>query len=254
MHIGIGFCLEVGLFSYVALAGLALFLPAEFWNSRPLARFFRPSEPVAGGRVPIAKTRPLLSYVPQGLCLVLLLYVLAVNFNGLPSHPLAPLMPERWKPMTTTLGLGQRWGMFESVPSRSGWYVARARLQDGSEVDLLRHGAVVEWTKPAFPARLYPNYYWQKLFREMAYYDEQGFQVFRAPVARYLCRDWNARHSAEKQVVEFEFIYCMESKAEAANSSSQKISREQLVHLDLSGPWIAEHTPAGQPGFGNGSR
>ena len=28
--------------------------------------------------------------------------------------------------------------------------------------------------KPAFPARLYPNHFWQKLFREMAYDDEQG--------------------------------------------------------------------------------
>jgi len=39
MHIGIGICLEVGLFSYVSLAGLSLFLPAAFWNSRLLARF-----------------------------------------------------------------------------------------------------------------------------------------------------------------------------------------------------------------------
>jgi hypothetical protein len=239
MHVAIGLCLEVGLFSHVALAGLILFLPAEFWNSRLLARFSRTSEPVqqlAGAERYRAKESGPLTYVTQGLCLMLLLYVLAININRLPGHPLAPLAPEKWKPLTTALGLGQRWGMFEAIPSKDGWYVARARLKDGSDVDLLRQGAAVDWTKPEFPARLYRNHFWQKLFREMAYDDELGFQVLRAPVAEYFCRDWNARKTPDKQIAEFDFIYCTESKTEAMNLSTPQILREQLVHLDLSDP------------------
>ena len=125
--------------------------------------------------------------------------------------------------------------MFEAIPSKDGWYVARAKLNDGSEVDLVRQGAPVDWKKPPFPGRMYPNHFWQKLFREMAYYDAQGFQLLRAPVAEFLCRNWNAGHSVEKQVAEFQFIYCMENKAEAARISGRQISREQLLHLDLSG-------------------
>jgi hypothetical protein len=63
----------------------------------------------------------------------------------------------------------------------------------------------------------------------MAYDDEQGFQLMRAPVARFLCRDWNARHPAEKQVVEFELIFCMPNKAD----SETQVAREQLLYLDL---------------------
>jgi len=178
----IGLCLEVGMFSYVSLAGLALFLPAEFWNSRLVASFTRSSEAdkqVSTVGQQVARKRPRFSYLAQGVCAVFLIYVLAVNVNGLPSHPLAPLTPERWKPLATGFGLGQRWGMFEAIPSKDGWYVARAKLNDGSEVDLLRQGAPVDWKKPPFPGRMYPNHFWQKLFREMAYYDAQGFQLLR---------------------------------------------------------------------------
>jgi hypothetical protein len=225
MHLGIGLFLEVGMFSYVSLAGLTLFLPPMFWNSRLLARFSGGSE--QDNRLAYPKLRP--SWLAQVACLLLLIYVIAVNVNSLPSRPLTPLAPDRWRPFTRGLGLSQSWGMFGAIPSRDGWYVARAKLQNGSEVDLLRNGAAVDWSKPAFPARQYPNYFWQKLFREMAYDDEQGFQLMRAPVARFLCRDWNARHPAEKQVVEFELIFCMPNKAD----SETQVAREQLLYLDL---------------------
>jgi hypothetical protein len=39
-------------------------------------------------------------------------------------------------------------------PQKNGWYVAVAKMKDGSEVDLLRHGAAVDWNKLPFPARL----------------------------------------------------------------------------------------------------
>jgi hypothetical protein len=220
MHAGIGICLEVGLFSYVAMAGLALFLPAAFWNRRLFTRVPPPEAPTAA--------RPSLREPAQRLCLVCLIYVIAVNLNTLPSRPLSVISPESWTPLARGLGLSQRWGMFEAIPSKDGWYVARAKLADGVEVDLLRQGAAIDWQKPAFPARLYPNHYWQKLFREMAYDDEKGFQRFREPVARYLCRHWDAGSAPEKRVVDFEFIYCMESEA-------GQTAREPLLHLDLSG-------------------
>jgi hypothetical protein len=70
----------------------------------------------------------------------------------------------------------------------------------------------------------------------MAYDDEQGFQLMRAPVAEYLCRDWNSRNTPDRQIAEFELIYCLLNKAEAKNTSTPQVSREQLVRLDLSEP------------------
>ena len=232
MHLSIALFLEVGLFSYVAVAGLVLFLPAEFWNGRLLARFSRSSEPnkQAAGRYALEK-RSWPFYATQGLCFALLIYVVAVNINGLPRRPLAPLTPEKWRPFATALGLGQKWGMFDSIPSMDGWYIAKATLRDGSEVDLLRRGAEVDWTRPKYPTRVYPNYFWQKLFREMAYHDEQGFQLLRAPVAEYLCRDWNSRHAGPKQVAKFELFFCMLDKTKT--TPPLRVFRQQLVHLDM---------------------
>jgi hypothetical protein len=83
---------------------------------------------------------------------------------------------------------------------------------------------------------MYPNHFWQKLFRELAYDDEQGFQLLRAPVAEFLCRNWNARNAPAKQIAEFEFTYCMANKTEPTNILSPQIFREQLFHSNLSDP------------------
>jgi hypothetical protein len=236
MHLGIDICLEVGLFSYVSLAGLALFLPSEFWSSRLLGRLMRSSAMEArraqtGQRFSRKPHR--LFYVTQGLCLIALVYLLAVSLNSLPAHPLAPLAPEKWRLFNRGLGLSQSWGMFAAVPSNNGWYVARAKLRDGSEVDLLRQGAPLDWNRPEFPARGYRNHFWHKLFREMSYFDEQGFQVFRPPVAEYLCRTWSAAHPQEKQVAEFEFVFCTADAANAKNASMAQVRRKQLIRLDF---------------------
>jgi hypothetical protein len=122
--------------------------------------------------------------------------------------------------------------MFDEIPSRDGWYVAKAKLKNDSFVDLLRNGAELDWKKPDFPVMLYPNQRWAKVFREMSYFDEQGYQVFRKPVAKYLCRDWNRQHAAEEHVVEFDLIFCVDVESDT-NRSGQEKSRERLVHLDL---------------------
>jgi hypothetical protein len=179
--------------------------------------------------------RPLLYYVSQGTCLLLLIYVIVVNINGLPSHPLARHEPGKRSFLKTACGLGQKWNMFDEIPSRNGWYVALAKLRDGSEVDLLRHGAAVDWTKPDFPAGRYPNHRWRKCFREMAYEDVLGYHVFRVPVAEFLCRQWNSRPSPAQQVMEFDLIYCMrEEPTPTGRSNLQFTVRERLVHLDFS--------------------
>jgi hypothetical protein len=232
MHLGITLFLEVGLFSYVAIVGLTLFLPAKFWES--IARRLRRATPPVGQAAQtqsFSVTPSRLARLPQTLCMVFLVYVLAVNLNTLPGQPLKPLSPEKWKPFGTGLGLRQRWGMFEAIPSRDGWYVARAKLRDGSEVDLLRAGAPVEWERPEFPAGVYPNHYWQKLFREMAYDDEQGFQLLRAPVAKFLCRKWNAQNTPARHVAEFEFVYCSVEKDLSRNGPAQQLVREPLLRL-----------------------
>ncbi len=233
MHVGIAVFLEVGLFSFISLAGLSLFLPAAFWDCRVFARFRRSPETAITNprfRVPSSKLVPWRQAARAASALALI-YVLAVTLDSLPGHPLAPLSPDRWKALSRGLGLTQSLGMFGEIPSHDGWYVARAQLKDGSQVDLLRRGAPLDWRRPAHPTQMFPNLYWQKLFREMTYFDEQGFQVWRAPVAEYLCRNWNAHHPPEKRVEHFEFDFCTLDPVDT--NTPPQTRRHRLVRLDF---------------------
>jgi hypothetical protein len=234
MHLGIALSLEVDFFSPVSLAGLSLFLPAEFWSSRLPGRFFPRTEREVRTEIgPQIESRTW-TFAVDGLCLLFLFYVIGNNINGLPGHPLTAEPPARKGFFSTAFGLGQKWSMFDDVPTKNGWYVAEAKLRDGTQVDLLRRGSALDWNKPSFPAGMYPNFRWRKCFREMAYTDQIGYQVFRAPVAEFLCRDWNAGNAPERQVFEFDLIYCNEGDTGGA-ASPQVVIREQLLHLDFSG-------------------
>lgn len=219
MHAGMGICLEVGQFPWVAIAGLTLFLPTGMWD-----RKCRPPQ-ISGASLPSWRT--ILQAPGQRLCLALLGGVIIINLNTLPARPLRFLAPEHWSPLTRGLGFSQRWGMFEEVPSMDGWYLAGAKLQNGSQVDLLRHGAALSAERPAFPPGIYPNHYWKKLFREMAYTDEQGFQHFRPSVCRFLCRRWNAANPPDKQIAGFDLVFCEQNP----DPAGPPVRALQLLHL-----------------------
>jgi hypothetical protein len=239
MHLGIQFTLNVGMFSWVSLAGLTLFLPGALWDrwagvgSVGLGAGAGASGLCLGrGAVAGAGWVAAMPRLANGLCLVLLAYVLWVNITSLPGHPLSPRPVTGSSFLRTACGLGQKWNMFDEVPSKDGWYVAWAKLRDGTEVDLLRGGAAVSWDRPADPAGAYPNHRWRKCFREMAYFDQMGYQVFRVPVGRYLCGRWEAGQGSDKQVQEFDFVYCMESgRASDAGESVRVTIRERLIQL-----------------------
>ncbi|MCC6232415.1 MAG: HTTM domain-containing protein [Verrucomicrobiales bacterium] len=229
MHVAIEILLTVGLFSLVSIAGLSLFLPSGTWQ------WFRAARDRSSGPEPIATptTQPPASrwsWAAGVLSSCALVYVLLFNLAGLPGQPLGQAVFLDVGFLRTACGLGQRWNMFDEVPSKDGWYVAWAKLRDGSEVDLLQQGRPVTWSRPEFPAGMFPNHRWRKSFREMAYTDAMGYQVFRAPAAAYLRRRWDALHPGEKQVAEMDLVYCMETKGQAAEGPSfQFIVRERLT-------------------------
>ncbi len=219
MHLGIEACLTVGLFSLISLAGLTLFLPAEIWPRHGSDAPVASAPPVAGRRS---------HWLREGLCAALLLYVLGLNVAGVVSHARGQPSTAGWKPLNSGLGLGQKWGMFDETPSKDGWYVARGWRPDGSQIDLLQDGAPVSWDRPDYPTRMFPNHRWRKLFREMTYFDDFGYQVFREPAARYLRRAWNARNAATNQVGEFELVFCM---VQTNGPPGAPPARERIVRI-----------------------
>ena len=231
MHLGIELSLNVGLFSWVSLAGLTLFLPAEFWQLRGLRRMVSPAtefQPSAKAE----REQTTVFYGAQAICLFSLLYVIVINLANLLGKSGAPTGPIGSRFLNTACGLGQKWNMFEDTPSNDGWYVARAKLRDGSEVDLLKNGAPVDLNRPKDPAGLYPNHRWRKCFREMAYEDAKGFQVFRLPVSQFLCRRWNNQQPPEKQIAGFELIYNLEQASRNEHGSKVEVTvHKRLLRL-----------------------
>lgn len=218
MHLGIELCLHVGMFSWVSLAGLSLFLAPALWRNREHN----------GPGVPAAKARRWPARLREGAAATLLLYTLGLNLAGLLGHVRNQPSNAGWKWLNSGFGLGQKWGMFDETPSKDGWYVARGVLADGSEIDLLQRGATLVWDRPHHPAGMFPNHRWRKLFREMCYFDDFGYQVFREPVARFLKREWNSRHPAARQVAELDLIFC-EAKPGALRGELPQ--RERLVRV-----------------------
>jgi len=235
MHAGIALLMNVGLFSFVSLCGLTLFLPSFFWDKVPgLAR--RPSDDLspAGTREEIlAEPAPLAAvFVARGICALALFFVLFENVNGLQSR-LPSERVSRNEVARIALGLGQKWDIFANRPPRDGWYVARAVLVNGREVDLLRAGAPVSWDRPEDPTSVYPNPHRVKIFREMTYTDG-GYQVFREPVSDYLCRAWNRGHAPEERITDFALVFCWEGDESDASPGSA-VRRETMVHLEFAG-------------------
>jgi hypothetical protein len=228
MHIGIALTLQVDLFSPVTIAGLILFLPPSFWDrmcgTRPIETAQKAERMILGRRSSIG-------LAAEGVCALALAYVVMVNVRSLPAFSAKGSAPSP-SFLRTACGLGQKWNMFDEAPSKDGWYVAVATLNDGRQVDLLRDGLPVDWRRPSNPPSVYPNHRWRKLFREMAFEDAFGYQFFRQPVASFLVREWNRRHSETEQIARFELVYNMEQSV-PENPASRSMIRERIAEVDL---------------------
>jgi hypothetical protein len=238
MHVGIALLMTVGLFPLVSLAGLILFLPSSFWEKVPGLRALSSSAPPLSAfreEMVAGPAPPGLVYAARGICALALLFVLLENLNGLQSRSVPAQRVSRIDFAGIALGLGQKWDMFANTPPRDGWYVARAILAGGKQVDLLRGGEPVSWERPGHPAAVYPNQHWLKIFREMTYTD-QGYQVFREPVCEYLCRAWNRSHRADERISDFALVFCLEGADGPDGSPRSAAGLMPMVHLEFGLP------------------
>jgi hypothetical protein len=128
----------------------------------------------------------------------------------------------------SALALGQEWSMFSKPTRDDGWFVGRAILADGREVDLLRGGAAVDVDKPADVAGIFPNHRWRKFYRQLL---EDGYKAYRQDVALYLGREWNSRHQGPRRAVRVELIYYREKTL--LDPRKMRVERVELAKVDL---------------------
>jgi hypothetical protein len=144
------------------------------------------------------------------LAFIFLLYVLFSNITSVSELK----MPELLAPLGSSLNIDQGWDMFApGVLKNDGWYVMPGTLEDRQEVDLM--GVTrddfnlheVSWEKPQDVRSNFKNEHWRKYLENVRGYEYTGAHQY---LARYICREWNARHTGSEQLTNFEIIYMSE--------------------------------------------
>lgn len=233
--LGLGLCLELGPFPYVCAVAWIVLLPTCFWEeaarrwpirSRPqgtltgrvahllhrgkrLLRFFAPilAEEDSDENKPLARRSDF--FILSRIALfAALIYVLLWNLRSLDFSRFSKFFPVEANGVGVALGLDQYWAMFAPMPTTNdGWYVIEGELHNGSKVDLFRDGAPLSWRKPEAVAKMYANERWRKLGTNL---HQKDFARYRVPYARYLARQWNARHEPDLQLKSVKIYFMLE--------------------------------------------
>ena len=226
LHIGIELTLHVGMFSWVSLAAWAALLPPMFWESRLFSRLGRPSKMLELTVPPNDSatwgwTKFVIgNVIPAAICTFLMTVTLAWNFSynfsnkreaGIDGISPRERIQKPLRPIVNSTMLRQRWNMFSRTITCEKWMVFRAELANGDAVDIYRGGAPAVMEKPANLSGTYPNHRWRKL-NVLLCSTKWRWQRYRRPVAEYLCRQWNATHGPEEQVVRCQIYQLKERK------------------------------------------
>lgn len=163
-----------------------------------------------GGAAGSEPTRLRSSLLTNLLAAFFLLYVFCWNLTTVSAFT----MPERAYPIGPFLGLDQHWGMFAPSPTKQdGWYVIPGTLRNGRQTDLMSitHGDFdlheVSWEKPQDVNDIYKNERWRKYMENLW---EKQHADQRLYFGKYICREWNARHTGAEQLIDFQIIYMLE--------------------------------------------
>ncbi len=233
-HLGIAMLLVTGLFPYICLTGLVLFLPTGFWD-----RLGNVDE-LAPGPLPHPEPRAAARWaaivVVQIVVLALFSYGMAWNIaglgldeywakqrmdwalerlrspgaNGLPILSRDAIVEKRlgsFGAIGRVASLHQRWDMFyRSGALDGGWHVLVGTLQDGAKISLFEGGAPFlggSYPKPVLSGAGYPNTRWTVNF---TYLRSSGMKVLRDRLAMVIGRDWNRRHP-ERPIERLEILF-----------------------------------------------
>jgi hypothetical protein len=209
LHFSIELLFTPVLLSYICVAAWMLFLPSGFWDSLRIRRLLRePSQHASSMPVTAAPSTAMSRYrrrLVNGVCFACLFFVLLWNLATLPSRKFEFLIPQdvRWIGHLTKLA--QTWDMFYRPSRHNGWHKARARLADGSVVDVLRDGEPFAADLLESNWGYHPSSRWKLFFRRLGTWHQLA--SLGDPVADYLRNRWNARQPESREAVELHLLY-----------------------------------------------
>lgn len=136
----------------------------------------------------------------QGVAGVFIVLVLTWNLVTVKVVPETYMVVA--SPVFRVLRLDQMWNMFAPVPShRDGWSVYPGKLEDGTEVDVLKPGKPLSWERPAVLSDEFENIAWHTLRWRLT---DKEFAGHRLYYGKYLCREWNWNAPPGKRLLTFE--------------------------------------------------
>lgn len=142
----------------------------------------------------------------QRIAAVFLVLVFLWNLSTVGAIPLAYQIPV--SPVFRLLRLDQLWNMFAPQPShRDGWAVYPGKLEDGTEVDVLRPGEPLSWERPRYLSQVYSNIAWRTYRWRIV---DKPFTGHLLYYGKYLCREWNWDAPPGKRLVTFDMNYVLE--------------------------------------------
>lgn len=176
-HLGIGLCMNIGAFPWMMITAWLALLPGSWWD-----RFGTGTRGNTKGALPTARRTHPAAVVFTFVCLA---YVFLWNLRGTDFSRWEKFFPRSVNRAAFALRLDQHWSMFAPFPTREdGWFVLRAGLSDGTEVDLLRSGEVTDWSKPPGLSSTFKDARWQKYLMNLWL---QRYHEFRPPTATGWC-------------------------------------------------------------------
>lgn len=247
MHLGFSAGLELGLFTWICIAGWIVLLPGWLWDKLGWPVAAAEVEPSCPG-LPWARRagsrwgiwgRYSLSQVPAFFFLWL---IFQWNMSTIDARSWS--VPKFGSSIGHTLRLDQRWDMFAPVPfTDDGWFVIPGELANGEFVELWQGGDVAwasdaeraTWTraleapkeakqraydlsrqKPALVSAMYPNQRWRKYMRNLWL---SRYRALRLYYGKAVCKQWNREHSGGEKLRRFNMVYMKEATPRPGGTS-----------------------------------
>jgi hypothetical protein len=215
-HAGIGLSMDIGAFPGLMIVAWLAFLPSEFWNwlgrTKLAQRLGEFSSRMSDTR-PVPCPAHLKSgfnpgWVTRTFAVGCLIFMFLWNMRGTNFERWEKIFPRSLNDTAFLFRLDQHWAMFAPTPMlEDGWFILKADLADGSQVDLLAEDGVLNWDKPALQSATFKDSRWQKYIMNlwMATYSQH-----RPWFGNYLAAKWNETHSGLSQVAAWELVFILE--------------------------------------------
>jgi hypothetical protein len=206
MHLGFGSSLAIGNFVAICIVATMGMLPASFWEL--LNKFFVYQFLLANVKNKINSAKINLTiYFREVILALIIVYILLWNLGQL-KNPVTRFAQRRSE-IAMLLRIDQNWGMFAPFPmTDDGWFVIKAELRNKKIVNLMNPDAEISFEKPVSIKDTYADFRWRKYMINI-YLAENS--EYRRPFSRYLCKQWNALHSFEEQLITFNIYYMREN-------------------------------------------